>query len=107
MVAQAAPLSGTRGCFETLDGEGHHDQGLHQVHEAAGVVGQVVEVELVAVGDGVFEACEGGVVELLHVGHGRGEALGVALGFGGQGPVGVGLEVGRAQLAAASRCSLT
>ncbi len=94
MSAQAAPLSGTRGLFPDFDGEGDHDERLHQVHEGAGVVGQVVEVEFVAVGDGVLDAAEGGVVELLHVGHGRGQALGVAFGFGGQDPVGVGLEVG-------------
>ena len=43
---------------------------------------------------GVFEAGEGGVVERLQLVHRAGEALGVALGFGRQRPVGERLEVG-------------
>ena len=56
--------------------------------------GQIVDVELVAVVHDVGQPGEGGVVELLHLRHGGGQALGVALLFGLQRPVGPGLEIG-------------
>ena len=77
-----------------LDRKRHHDQRLHDVHEGPCVLGQVVQRELVAVGDHVVQAGERDVVERLHLGHRRGQPLGVALGFGGQVPIQIGLQVG-------------
>ena len=90
-----APLSSTRGCFHTSIGKRHHHQRLHQVHQSLCVVGHLVQREpRVQVDHHVLEAAECGVVELLHLGHRRGQPLVVALLLGGQAPVGEPLQVG-------------
>ena len=77
-----------------FDRERHVDQRVAELEEVAGVVGEVVEGELLEIRRGVLEAGEGGVVERLQLVHGAREALGVALAFGGEGPVGERFEVG-------------
>ena len=89
-----APLSGTRGWRHTSTGNDTVTSAAEQPQQALAVVGQVVHPELLEVAGGRLEAGERGVVERLELVHRAGEALGVAGALGGQGPVGVRLEVG-------------
>ena len=78
-----------------LDGERHQDERVQELEQPARVVGQVMERELVQVGDRLLGAREDGVVERLHLVHGAGQALRIALGLAGEAPLlGKGLEVG-------------
>src|ERR1700758_3584600 len=65
------------------------------MQQVESIVGQIVERDLVAVVDGLFEPREERVVELVHFGHGGGHPRVPAFGFGGQAPVfGVALQLG-------------
>src|SRR4029450_9496239 len=73
----------------------HYGERVQEQEQPVHVGGQIVERKLVAVGDRLLGARKDGVVEGLHLVHGAGQALRIALGLGGQAPVlGEALEVG-------------
>src|SRR5262249_38639614 len=70
-----------------LDGERHDHEGVDQLQQAEGVFGHVVERELVAVGEGILDAGQRRVVELLHLRHRARHARGPPLPLGRQTPL--------------------
>src|SRR6478736_787044 len=78
-----------------LDGEAHHDDRLHQMHQGPCVVRHLVQGEArVQVDHHVLQATHPCVVEFLHLGHRGVQALGIALLLGRQAPVGEPFQVG-------------
>ena len=78
---------GDAGLLEDVHRVRHEDHRVEQLQEPLGVLGQVVEVEAVEVGDGLLGPGGDGVVELPQLVEGLRQARGVALGPGGPGPV--------------------
>src|SRR6478735_4240924 len=81
-------VGGVHGCglVHDLDRHGDHHQGVDEMEQIDRILGQIVEGELVAVVDGLFQSREEGIVELLHGRHGARQPLLPALGFRFQTP---------------------
>ena len=77
-----------------LDRERDVDERVADLQQPGGVVGQVVERELLEVGGDVLQAGKRRIVERLQFVERAGETFRVSLGFGRQGPFGPGLEIG-------------